>query len=53
MHTFMFVQLASFIWANWEAGVSDWVLPKDDVIIDETARFSFDGVLLNESARPT
>lgn len=53
MHTFRFVQLASFICASCDAGVSDWVLPKGDVIIVETARFSFDGVLLKEKARPT
>lgn len=53
MHTFRFVQLASFIWASCEAGVSDWVLPNGDVIMVVTARFSLDGVLLNEKARPT
>jgi hypothetical protein len=49
----MFVQLASFIWAIWDAGVREFVLPNGDVIIVETARFNFDGVLLKENARPT
>jgi hypothetical protein len=29
------------------------VLPNGEVIIVETARFNFDGVLLKENARPT
>lgn len=54
MHTFKFVQLANFIWAICVDGVRLLVLPNvGDVIIVETARFNFDGVLLNEKARPT
>lgn len=49
----MFVQLAKRIWANWEAGVKELVLPNGDVIMVETARFNLEGVLLNENARPT
>lgn len=51
--TFKFVQLASFICAICVDGVREFVLPKGDVIIVETARFNFEGVLLNEKARPT
>lgn len=51
--SFMFVQLANRIWANCDAGVREFVLPNGEVIIVETALLSFDGVLLNENARPT
>lgn len=51
--TFILLQLASFICASWLAGVREFVLPNGDVIIVDTARFSLDGVLLNEKARPT
>lgn len=49
----MLVQLARRICASCEAGVKELVLPKGDVIIVETARFSLLGVLLKENARPT
>lgn len=49
--SFMFVQLASFICANWVAGVSEFVLPNiGDVVAD---RFIFIGVLWKENARVT
>lgn len=48
----MFVQLASLICANCEAGVKLVELPNGD-IIEETALFNFEGVLLKENARPT
>lgn len=51
LHTFMFVQLANFIWANCVAGVREFVLPNiGDVVAD---RFIFIGVLWNENARVT
>lgn len=46
------LQLASRIWASWDAGVRFDVDPNGD-IIDDMARFNFEGVLLNDSARPT
>lgn len=52
-HTFRFVQLASFICAICVDGVNELVLPNGDGITVDTVRFSFDGVLLNEKARPT
>lgn len=48
----MLLQLASLICASCDAGVKLDVDPNGD-IIEDIARFSFDGVLLNESARPT
>lgn len=51
--TFKFVQLASRISASCEAGVRFVELPNGD-IIEDTARFNLDGVLLlKEKARPT
>lgn len=50
--TLIFVQLANLICANCEAGVKLVELPKGD-IMEETALFNFDGVLLKENARPT
>lgn len=49
----MFVQLCNLSWDSWEAGVRELVLPNGDVIIVDTARLSFEGVLLKENARPT
>lgn len=49
----MLVQLARRICASCEAGVNELVLPKGEVIIVDTARFSLLGVLLKEKARPT
>lgn len=49
--TFIFVQLANFIWANWVAGVNEFVLPNIGDVV--TVRFSFIGVLLKENARVT
>lgn len=48
----MLLQLASLICASCEAGVRLEVDPNGE-IIDDIARFSFEGVLLNENARPT
>lgn len=50
--TLMLLQLASRICASCEAGVRLACEPNGE-IIDDIARFSFEGVLLNESARPT
>lgn len=50
--TFMLLQLASRIWASCDAGVRLACEPNGE-IMDDMARFSFDGVLLKDSARPT
>lgn len=50
--TLILLQDASRICASCEAGVRFDVEPKGE-IIDDMARFSFDGVLLKDSARPT
>lgn len=50
--TLMFVQLANFIWAICVDGVNEFVLAYNGEVVD-TARFSFNGVLLNEKARDT
>lgn len=47
----MLLQLASRICASCAAG--RLVVEPNGEIMDDMARFSFDGVLLNDSARPT
>jgi hypothetical protein len=51
--TFIFVQFPNFMLSNCNAACIECLLPNGDVINIGTARFNFEGVLLNDNARQT